>query len=307
MDFDADLPSLKTERWNPGIPDLATVDTLHVLELMNQEDATVAAAVAKVLPEVARAVDHVVLALREGGRLFYVGAGTSGRLAVLDAAECPPTFDTPPEMVQAIIAGGADAIFQAQEGVEDREDLGARDAANAGVGPGDIVVGITASGRTPYVLGALRWAQAQGIRTVSVSCNPRPLVAEVADINIAVDTGPEVLMGSTRLKAGTAQKMVLNMLSTAAMIRLGKTYQNLMVDMKPMNRKLRDRAVRIVMLAARVSRGEAERLLLDADWESKTAIAMHLLAVDAATARKQLASVDGVLARLLPPVDNMGR
>lgn len=290
--------SLGTETWDRTLPDLAALPTLEAVRFMNQADHTVASAVEAVLPHIAEAVDLIVARLSQGGRLFYVGAGTSGRLGVLDAAECPPTFSTDPELVQALIAGGSAAIFRAQEGAEDNRLQGGADLNAAGASRRDVVVGISASGNTPYVLGALEWAQSAGLNTISVSCNSTPAAARVSDVAIAVNTGPEVLMGSTRLKAGTAQKMVLNMLSTASMIRLGKTYKNLMVDMRPSNLKLRDRAVRIVMLAAAVDRPRAEELIQAAGGDTKVAIAMVLLNDTAEAAQKRLAEAGHVLSHI---------
>lgn len=296
--MDQQWTSLGTETWNQAIPDLGTLDSLEIVKIMNEADQTVAPAVTAVLPQVAAAVDRIVAQLKAGGRLFYAGSGTSGRLGVLDAAECPPTFNTDPELVQALIAGGHDAIFRAQEGAEDNEEQGGLDLQAAGAGPHDVVVGLTASGNTPYVMGALQWAQQHGLTAISVSCNPEPAVAAVSDIAIAVSTGPEVLMGSTRLKAGTAQKMVLNMISTAAMVRLGKTYRNLMVDMRPSNRKLRARSVRIVALAADVSMERARELLTAAQGDAKVAIAMELLRTSAEDAESRLSTNGGMLSHL---------
>ncbi|MCY0879051.1 MAG: N-acetylmuramic acid 6-phosphate etherase [Firmicutes bacterium] len=290
--------SLTTELWDQTIPDLGTLSSLDLVRIMNAQDKTVAIAVEAALPAIAEAIDCIVARLNSGGKLFYVGAGTSGRLGILDAAECPPTFNTDPSLVQALIAGGPSAVFQAQEGAEDDGEQGAVDLASAGAKCGDVVVGISASGTTPYVLGALQWARQQGITTISLSCNERPKAELVSDITIAIDSGPEVLMGSTRLKAGTAQKMVLNMLSTGAMVGLGKTYRNLMVDMHPSNAKLRDRAVRIVMLACDIDSVAAQNLLEEANGETKVAIAMHLLQSSADDARRRLAEVGGILARL---------
>lgn len=290
--------SLGTETWDRTLPDLAALPTLECVQHMNQADHAVASAVEAVLPQIAEAVDIIVGRLAQGGHLFYVGAGTSGRLGVLDAVECPPTFNTDPDMVQALIAGGPAAIFRAQEGAEDNRVQGGVDLDAAGARARDTVVGISASGNTPYVLGALEWAQRAGLKTISVSCNPLPAASQVSDVTIAVTTGPEVLMGSTRLKAGTAQKMVLNMLSTASMIRLGKTYKNLIVDMRPSNQKLRDRAVRIVMLAAEVDRPKAEQLIQEAGGDTKVAIAMVLLHDTADAARNRLAEAGHVLARV---------
>lgn len=290
--------TLATELWNPDTPDLSTVDALEVARLMNAADQSVALAVKDELPHIAQAIAAIVAQLSQGGRLFYIGAGTSGRLGILDAVECPPTFNTDPSLVQAIIAGGPGAVFEAQEGAEDDRSQGAHDLAQAGAKVGDVVVGITASGLTPYVIGALNWARRQGLVAISISCNEATPVSKVSDIAIAVSTGPEIVMGSTRLKAGTAQKMVLNMLSTGAMVGLGKTYRNLMVDMRPTNRKLHDRAVRIVMLATDVSHETAQTLLQQANDEPKVAIAMALLGTTAPHARQQLSRVNGVLGRL---------
>ncbi|PSR22544.1 MAG: N-acetylmuramic acid 6-phosphate etherase [Sulfobacillus acidophilus] len=290
--------ALSTELWNADAPDLSTLDALEVVTLMNAADQTVALAVKQELPHIAQAIESLVKQLSHGGRLFYIGAGTSGRLGILDAAECPPTFNTNPELVQAIIAGGPSAVFEAQEGAEDDLLQGGHDLLEAGAKSGDVVVGITASGLTPYVIGALDWARHHGLATISISCNQAAAVAHVSDIAITVNTGPEVVMGSTRLKAGTAQKMILNMLSTGAMVGLGKTYRNLMVDMRPTNRKLHDRALRIVMLATETSQEKAQRLLEQAGGEPKVAIAMALLNTDADQARHQLNRVNGVLGRL---------
>jgi N-acetylmuramic acid 6-phosphate etherase len=295
-----DYSELVTERWNANIPDLSRLNTIEMLEVINREDARVPHAVARVLPQLAVAVDVTAERLKQGGRLFYVGSGTSGRLAVLDAAECVPTFNTAPDLVQAILAGGAEAIWRAREDLEDDPDLGGHDVARAGARSGDVLVGVTASGRTPYVIGALEWGRQQGLYTVAVSCNPQTPVTFVSELTIVVDTGPEVIMGSTRMKAGTAEKLILNMLSTAVMIRLGKTFRNLMVDMRPANQKLRDRAARIVMMVTDCSYDAARNLLENAQWETKVAITMQLLGVDADQARRRLASVAGVMARLTP-------
>ncbi len=296
--MDQEWTSLQTESWNQTIPDLGTLTSLEIVRIMNAADATVAPAVEAVLPEIAQAIDVTVERFREGGRLFYVGAGTSGRLGILDAAECPPTFNTPPEMVQAVIAGGTEAIFRAREGAEDNRVQAGADLEALGVEAGDVVVGISASGSTPYVMGALQWAKAHGVLAISVSCNPNPDVAPMSDITIAINTGPEVLMGSTRLKAGTAQKMVLNMLSTGSMVGLGKTYRNLMVDMRPTNRKLKARSVRIVALAADVGLDQARQLLEAGGGDTKVAIAMGLLGTTAQEARARLKSSGGQLGRL---------
>lgn len=273
---------------------------------MNAEDASVPAAVAAAAPEIATTVDLVAAAFRAGGRLFYVGAGTSGRLGVLDASECPPTFRTPPEMVVGLVAGGARALTRAVEGAEDDVNAGI-DAINGHeVGPNDVVVGIAASGTTPYVRGALGRAQARGARTVLVSCTDPPAVlAGTCDACIVARVGPEVVTGSTRLKAGTATKLILNTITTGAMVLLGKTWGNLMVDLMATNEKLTDRAERILMETTASDRGRARELLAAAGGEVKTAIAMARLGIDAETARHRLAQAGGQLRPVAgdpPPV-----
>jgi N-acetylmuramic acid 6-phosphate etherase len=268
------LAQLATEQLNGAVPPLETVDTLTLVTVMNAEDQSVARAVAEVLPAVARAIDRTHAALAQGGRLFYVGAGTSGRLGFLDAAECPPTFNVEPESVQAILAGGDEAFKQAREGIEDSEQAGSEDLLSHGLTANDVVVGLAASGRTPYVMGALKTAKQVGATTISVSCNRASELASVSDVTIAMETGPEVILGSTRLKAGTAQKLVLNMLSTGTMVRLGKTYRNLMIDMHATNEKLVERARRIVMQAADCDYAQAAAGLQAADGVAKVAILM---------------------------------
>ena len=249
-----------TERRNPRTAEIDLASPLAIVDLMNAEDAGVAAAVATQRVEIARLVEHVERAFRDGGRLFYAGAGTSGRLGVLDASECPPTFGVPFDMVQGLIAGGDAAMFRAQEGAEDSPDGGAHDLDARGVGPRDVVVGIAASGTTPYVRGALRRARELGATTALVACSPPPpeMLAH-ADVAVVPVTGPEVLTGSTRLKAGTATKMVLNIVTTGAMIRVGKAYGNLMVDLRATNAKLADRSERIVAEVCGVGRDDARR------------------------------------------------
>lgn len=292
-----ELEKIPTEQVNPNTKNIDSLDTLGVLRLMNDEDKKIAYAVESELESIARAVDCISAQLRKGGRLFYVGCGTSGRLGILDAVECPPTFSTDPEMVQGIIAGGNSAIFKAKEGAEDNEAEGRKDLENVGLTDKDVVVGIAASGRTPYVLGAMAYAREIGAPTVSVSCNKGGPVYNAADYPIAVDAGPEVITGSTRLKSGTAQKMVLNMLSTASMISLGKVYGNLMVDVKPSNEKLRRRAVRIVSTAAGVDEQRATEALAEAGGRAKTAIVMLLCSTGREEAERLLASADGRIAR----------
>lgn len=277
-----EIASLRTEAINPRTTDIGTATTPGILKAINREDKLVAPAVGRQLDEIAKAVAIVVSAIRRGGRVFYVGAGTSGRLGVLDAAECPPTFGTPPDLVQAIMAGGREAVFRAREGAEDRRGDAVRMIRARGVAAKDVVVGLAACRRTPFVLGALGEARRIGARTIYITCNPvspyaghpsgEKVGGRVADLVIAVDVGPEVIMGSTRMKAGTAEKMVLNMISTASMIRLGKVYKNLMVDLWATSEKLRQRSVRIVMLATGCGHGEAVRLLKLARGSAKAAI-----------------------------------
>jgi len=288
-----------TESRNPRSAAIDTLPTLEVLRLINDEDATVAGTVRRALPDIARAVDAVVDSLGRGGRLFYVGAGTSGRLAVLDAVELVPTYSAPPDLVVPLIAGGTPALTRSLEGVEDRDEEGRRDLLEAGVRAGDVVVGLAASGRTPYVLGALAAARGAGAVTVGISCNqPAPLL-EAADIAIALPVGPEVITGSTRMKAGTAQKMALNLLSTAAMVRLGKVYGNLMVDVQVKNAKLERRARGMVMEITGLEEERAGQLLARAGYEVKTAVVMALLGVSVEEARERLAGSGGVLRKVI--------
>ncbi len=293
------LQQLVSEGRNPRTTDIDLMSSLEIVTTINAEDHGVAAAVQAVLPQVAEAVDAIVTAFNAGGRLIYVGAGTSGRLGVLDASECPPTFGVPPTMVVGLIAGGLDALVNASEGAEDRTEAGAADLAAIELGARDVVLGIAVSGRTPYVIGALHHAKAQGAATVALTCNPDSPIAQMADISIAPVVGPEVITGSTRLKSGTAQKLVLNMLSTASMVRIGKTYGNLMVDMIASNEKLVARAARIVSQATGATVAEAEAALAAAGKDSKLAILMLLTGEDAETARRQLAAAGGVLRRAI--------
>lgn len=288
-----------TEKRSPRTANIDRLSTLAVLEVMNDEDATVPGAVRRVLPAIAQAVDALVEHLRQGGRLLYVGAGTSGRLGVLDAVECVPTFNTDPETVQGIIAGGPLALTHAAEGAEDDRAAGYAEMVARNVSERDVVVGIAASGRTPYVIGALEAANAAGAATVAISCNEPAPMLDIAGIPIAVLVGPEIITGSTRLKSGTAQKLILNMLSTASMIRLGKVYQNLMVDMRVTNQKLMQRAQRIVAEITGVSSEEADRLLEQTGHEVKTAIVVALLGVSPETARTRIAAAGGVLREAL--------
>src|SRR5437868_1614951 len=255
------LEKLLTEQLNPASAAIDTLPTVQMLEVINREDQKVASSVAREIPVIARAVDAIVAAMERGGRLFYIGAGTSGRLGVLDASECPPTFSVPPDLVQGIIAGGEPALSRATETTEDDPAIGARDLATRGFTPRDVLVGIAASGRTPYVLGAVAEARRIGARTVGISCTPQSELSRAVDIAIEPLPGPEILAGSTRMKAGTATKLVLNMLTTGTFIRRGYVFGNLMVNVAPKNSKLRDRALRIVATAAGVSAARAWALL----------------------------------------------
>jgi N-acetylmuramic acid 6-phosphate etherase len=288
-------PEPETERRNERSATIDQRSALDIVRLMNDEDATVAAAVRKELPQIAQAIEAIADRLRQGGRLIYIGAGTSGRLGVLDASECPPTFSTPPDLVIGRIAGGDRALRHSIENAEDSEELGRAEIEDLQVTPTDAVVGIAASGRTPYVLAAMEAAKARGALTIGLACNAEsPLEARV-EIMIAPVVGPEVIAGSTRLKAGTAQKMVLNMLSTGTMILLGKTYGNLMVDFNPSNTKLRRRAVRIVEAATGLPEVEAGELLRRSDNETKVAIVAALAGVEPDAARRRLIAARGIV------------
>jgi len=288
-----------TEKRNPASKKLSRMSALEIVRLMNREDRKVAVAVARELPAIARAVDAIVAALRRGGRLMYVGAGSSGRLGILDAAECAPTFGTPPKMVQALIAGGRRAITTAVEGAEDSVSNAKRDLQTRRLSPNDVVVGITASGTTPYVVAALAYARKRGAMTVAITANRRTPLARLAKILIAPNVGPEALTGSTRLKAGTSQKMVLNMLSTAAMVRLGHAYSNLMIDAVLTNQKLAGRALRILADASGKSMSAAEHALRQSGHNMRTALMMLKLGLDATAARKQLSAAKGDLREAL--------
>lgn len=288
-----------TEQPNERTSDLDQRTTLDLVTVMNEEDQSVARIIAEVLPQIAQAVDAIATAFGQGGRLIYIGAGTSGRLGVLDAVECVPTFSAPPSQVIGIIAGGMHALTEAVEGAEDNESAGEADLRKANLLARDVVVGIAASGRTPYVLGALAYARQVGCVTVSVSCNAPAPILEAADIAIPAPVGPEVLTGSTRLKAGTAQKLILNMLSTGAFVRSGKVYGNLMVDVQVTNAKLLDRAQRIVQSLTDLDANSAARLLAQAGNSAKTAIVMARRGVDAPQARALLAEADGHLRSVI--------
>ncbi|MBN1877642.1 MAG: N-acetylmuramic acid 6-phosphate etherase [Anaerolineae bacterium] len=305
-------PHSTTESRNPATTGIDTVSTLEMARLMNVEDTKIAAAVERELPHIAEAIDGIAERMQRGGRLIYIGAGTSGRLGILDASECPPTFNTAPGQVIGIIAGGERAITTAVEGAEDNRDAGARDIAAIHVTADDSVVGIAASGRTPYVLGGMDEARQRGALVISLACNYPAPIHNLADIAIAPIAGPEVITGSTRMKAGTAQKMVLNMISTGVMIRVGKTYGNLMVDVRATNAKLKERAKRIVVEAVRgkTENGEsadcesriaagAEHALSVCNGEVKTAIVALLLDVSPEEARRRLEAADGIIRKAL--------
>ncbi|SEN94929.1 N-acetylmuramic acid 6-phosphate etherase [Actinacidiphila rubida] len=287
------LGTLGTETRNEHTADLDGMPVADLLTAMNDEDQTVALAVRRALPRIAEAVEAIEAALRQGGRLIYLGAGTSGRIGLLDAVECPPTFGTDPQQVMGLLAGGPGAFITAVEGAEDDPERAVADVAAAGLSSADVLVGLAASGRTPYVVGGLRYAREIGATTVSIACNAGAEISRHAGIAIEVVTGPEVLTGSTRLKAGTAEKLVCNMLSTATMVRLGKVYGNLMVDVRATNAKLVDRARRIVVQATGASDADAERALSAADGHAKTAIVMLLAGLTREEAAEALLRGDG--------------
>lgn len=287
------LSLLTTEEFNPKSTRLDEMSTNEILNTMNEEDQTIALAVKQVIPHIERTVEQVVRAFENGGRLIYIGAGTSGRIGVLDAVECPPTFSTSPELVQAMLAGGEGAMFNAVEGAEDDESLGASDLQKLNINANDVIIGIAASGRTPYVKGALMFANSLGATTVSLASNKHSTISSYADIKIEVITGPEVLTGSTRLRAATAHKMVLNMISTTAMIKTGKVYKNFMVDLKASNFKLRERAKKMVCSITDVPYEQAEVVLDETGYDVKLAIVMILTNVNKVEAVKLIVSSGG--------------
>ncbi|MFI1938417.1 N-acetylmuramic acid 6-phosphate etherase [Streptomyces purpureus] len=295
----AELASLTTEAFRPELAEIDRLPTEDIARLMNGEDQTVPSAVAAQLPAIAAAIDATAERMARGGRLVYAGAGTAGRLGVLDASECPPTFNTDPSQVVGLIAGGPTAVVTSVEGAEDSRDLAAEDLDALKLTPDDTVVGVSASGRTPYALGAVEHARAQGALTIGLSCNADSPLAAAADHGLEVVVGPELLTGSTRLKAGTAQKLVLNMISTITMIRLGKTYGNLMVDVRASNAKLHARSHRIVALATDATDAQIEKALTAADGEVKTAILMLLADVTAERADQLLTEAEGHLRTAL--------
>ena len=288
-----EIKNLITEARNPASEDIDSKSTEEILKIINTEDHTIPAIIEREIPYIAKAANIIVDAFKKGGRLFYVGAGTSGRLGVLDAAECPPTFGTNPEMIQGIIAGGERALVRAQEGSEDMAEKGASDLMDRGFTKKDIACGIAASYRTPYVLSAIKKARELGAKTIYVTCNPRTDAKLDVDVAICPVVGPEVVMGSTRMKAGTATKLILNMLTTTAMIRLGKVYGNMMVDLQMNSRKLEERSKRTVMMVTGVDYKEASNVLKKSGGHVKTALVMILANVDANKARKRLEASDG--------------
>ncbi len=295
-----EISKLSTEQRNPKSMDIDARSTMEILKIINDEDKTVPFAVEKELPYIAEAVEIIVRAFKNGGRLLYFGAGTSGRLGVVDASECPPTFGTPFGMIDGFIAGGREAMFRAQEGAEDFEENGANDVLAANVSDKDVVCGIAASRRTPYVIGAVKKAKQIGAKTLYVTCNPRENfnIKEV-DVAMCPYVGPEVVMGSTRMKSGTAQKLVLNMLTTTAMIRMGKIYENMMIDLQMTNKKLVERSKRIVMTITGVAYDEAEKVLLNAGGHVKTALVMIIAGVTADEAKVRLEQADGFVRNAL--------
>ena len=292
-------PSASTEARNTASGTIDSLSSLQIVELMNSEDAMVAAAVRTQSTSIAAAIDVVAEAFRNGGRLIYIGAGTSGRLGVLDASECPPTFSVPRSMVVGLIAGGPSALTSAIEGAEDRAEQGRADLENISLTARDIVMGIAASGRTPYVLGGLQFAREIGATTIGFACNDDSALIPLSDIMIAPVVGPEVITGSTRLKAGTATKMVLNMLTTGAMVRIGKTFGNLMVDLTATNEKLRDRSQRIVSDLTGLSSEAAQKILSECSHQVKTAIVVHHRKLTPEAAREQLKQCNGHLRNAL--------
>ena len=294
-----DFSAMATEQRNPNTMEIDTLSTLEMVKRINNEDKTVALAVERELPAIAEAIDVITGQLKKGGRLFYCGAGTSGRLGVLDASECPPTYGVSPDLVVALIAGGKEALLSAREGAEDDFSLCEADLRAHDFCKNDVLVGIAASGRTPYVLGGMRYAKACGAPVISLTCNEGSQMAAEADIAISPVVGPEVVTGSTRMKAGTAQKLVLNMLSTGVMIKRGKVYENLMVDVQPTNEKLIARTRRIVMLATGVSEEEAEAALSQCSHHPKTAIVMIKRGVNAQKAAMLLLDADGFVRKAI--------
>lgn len=293
------LSKLTTELRNENTTHIDNMSTLEILSLINQEDMNVAVQVQKILPDIKKAVEVVTEAFKHGGKLFYVGAGTSGRIGIMDAVECPPTFSSPPELVQGVMAGGMKAIEKAVEGAEDREEVGASDLKERNLTEHDVVLGIAASGRTPYVIGALKYANELGASTISLSSNHNSVIGQYADIVLEVITGPEVITGSTRLKAATAHKMILNMITSTAMIKIGKVYENLMVDLSVSNIKLKERAKNIVSTITEASYDEAEQHLELSNYEVKPAIVMIKTGVTFSEAKNYITQADGFVRKAI--------
>lgn len=284
---------LTTESINPDTVNIDHMSPMEILTLMNKEDEKVIQAVKQVIPAIAEVVEAVVAAIKDGGRVFFVGAGTSGRMGVLEAAECPPTFGVSKELFQAVIAGGEEAVYQAVESAEDDSEQGKKDLQDRALSGKDVVIGIAASGKTPYVVGALEWAKRCGAKTVALACNERSVIGEIADYKIEAVPGPEVISGSTRMKAGTVQKLILNMITTTSMIKLGKVYRNLMVDLHISNRKLRERAINIIKMATGADDDTAREALKNSNNNVKAALVMIKNRVDYQQALKQLDDADG--------------
>uniref|UniRef100_UPI0031B59830 N-acetylmuramic acid 6-phosphate etherase n=1 Tax=Clostridioides difficile TaxID=1496 RepID=UPI0031B59830 len=299
------LENLVTEDRNKNTLQIDKEDTLGIIELINNEDKTVAYAVEEQKESIAKAVDIIVDRMKQGGRLFYIGAGTSGRIGILDATECPPTYGVDFELVQAIIAGGNQAIFKAVEGAEDDKELGKQDIIDRGVTSKDIICGIAASGRTPYVIGAMEYAKELGCAVLSITMNRNSEMSKKADLPINIIVGAEVIMGSTRMKSGTAQKMVCNMLTTASMVKMGKVYSNLMVDVKTSNEKLVERAKRIIMIATNVKYDVAEKFLEEADNSVKLAIFMIKSGLDKDSAKNILDRQEGYISEALKSIETL--
>ncbi|HBL6685213.1 TPA: N-acetylmuramic acid 6-phosphate etherase [Clostridioides difficile] len=299
------LENLVTEGRNKNTLQIDKEDTLGIIELINNEDKTVAYAVEEQKESIAKAVNIIVDRMKQGGRLFYIGAGTSGRIGILDATECPPTYGVDFELVQAIIAGGNQAIFKAIEGAEDDKELGKQDIIDRGVTSKDVICGIVASGRTPYVIGAMEYAKELGCAVLSITMNPNSEMSKKADLPINIIVGAEVIMGSTRMKSGTAQKMVCNMLTTASMVKMGKVYSNLMVDVKTSNEKLVERAKRIIMIATNVKYDVAEKFLEEADNSVKLAIFMIKSGLDKDSAKSILDRQEGYISEALKSIEKL--
>ncbi|MCM3784594.1 N-acetylmuramic acid 6-phosphate etherase [Neobacillus mesonae] len=293
------LNRLITEQPNPKTENIDQLESIEIMTLINDEDQQIAQVIRPLIPDIAKVADRIVESFEQGGRLFYVGAGTSGRIGILDASECPPTYGTDPSLVQGLIAGGFEAVRTPVEGAEDSEQLGQEDIISHQIGPHDVVIGIAASGRTPYVIGAMKEARKQGAYVVGLCNNPHSAMKPHADCTIEAVTGPEVIMGSTRMKSGSAQKLILNMLTTTAMIRSGKVYRNLMIDLNPSNKKLIHRAKRIIELATGASEEQIDFAYSEADGHVKTAIVMIMTGSNVDEARKLLVSSKGFVRKAI--------